>query len=179
MLPKDPTQILVRGIRACQQGEWRDGLTLLSWLEHNETYSGELPGMFYSYLGHAVARCEGRKQDGIAMCRHAVEIEPFLPVNYLNLARTHLLARERREALAALRQGLALDPEHRGLLGLHRQLGIRRRRPIAFLARSSWPNRVLGRLRAAHGGQRPKQRRDAPSSAAAPAAASAAPALKT
>ena len=142
----DPKETLVLGIRACARGEWRDGLTHLSRLEHATAHNGQLPGLFYSYLGHAVARCEGRKQDGLSMCLHAVEIEPFQPVNYLNLARSHLLARNREEAIGALRRGLALDPDHRGLLSLRRRLGVRRRRPIRFLVRSSWLNRFLGQL---------------------------------
>ncbi|MCP4201278.1 MAG: hypothetical protein GY769_05015 [bacterium] len=151
----DPTETLVLGIRACSQGEWRDGLTHLSRLEHHQAQNGELPGLFYSYLGHAVARCEGRKQEGLAMCLHAVELQPFQPLNYLNLARSYLLVRNRREAVRTLRRGLALDPSHRGLLGFQRELGVRRRRPIRFLSRGNPLNRLLGRLR---GGWRERRR---------------------
>lgn len=146
-MPADSTDTLVLGIRACTQGEWRDGLTYLSQLDQ-KALEGQLPGLFYSYFGHAVARCEGRKQDGLAMCLHAVEIQPFQPENYLNLARSYLLVRERRKAIHALRRGLTFNPSHSGLLAFQRQLGIRRRRPIRFLARDNPFNRLLGRLRA-------------------------------
>ncbi|MFQ5528639.1 MAG: hypothetical protein ACE5GX_20590 [Thermoanaerobaculia bacterium] len=122
-------------------------MTQLSRLEHREVDNGQLPGFFYSYLGHAVARCEGRKEDGLAMCLHAVEIEPFQPVNYLNLARTYLLVRDRRMAVQALRRGLAIDPTHRGLRALQSRLGIRRQPPVALLARDSPINRLLGHAR--------------------------------
>lgn len=147
-MPADPTETLVLGIRACSQGEWRDGLTHLSRLEHQHANKSQLPGLFYSYLGHAVARCEGRKEDGLAMCLHAVEIQPFQPLNYLNLARSYLLARNRRMAIRTLRRGLALDPDHRGLLAFQSRLGIRHRRPLRFLARANRFNRFLGQLRA-------------------------------
>lgn len=143
----NPKETLVLGIRACAQGEWRDGLTHLSRLEHWANRNDELPGLFYSYLGHAIARCEGRKKDGLSMCLHAVEIEPFQPVNYLNLARSYLLLRDRRAAIRALRSGLALDPAHRGLLGFQGELGVRRRRPLRFLTRANRLNRLLGQVR--------------------------------
>jgi len=152
-------ETLVLGIRACSQGEWRDGLTLLSRFEHRGAHNGQLPGLFYSYLGHAMARCEGRKEDGLAMCLHAVEIQPFQPVNYLNLARSYLLARNRQEATLALLRGLALDPDHRGLLAFQRRLGIRRRRPLRFLARANRFNRLLGQLRASSRARREAFRR--------------------
>ena len=152
----NPTETLVLGIRACSEGEWRDGLTHLSRLEHR---TDQLPGLFYSYLGHAIARCEGRKQDGLAMCLHAVEIEPFQPANYLNLARSYLLVRNRKEAIRTLRRGLALDSDHRGLLAFHRRLGIRRRRPIRFLARANSFNRLLGQVKAKSRVQRKAFRR--------------------
>lgn len=147
-MPADPNQTLVLGIRACSEGEWRDGLTYLSQLEHQGSGDNSLPSRFYSYFGHAVARCEGRRRDGIAMCLHAVEREPFQPVNYLNLARSYLLVRNRRKAMEALQRGLAIDATHRGLLHLRRELGLRRRRPIPFLARENRLNRFLGLLRA-------------------------------
>jgi len=55
----------------------------------------ELPGLFYSYLGFGVARFDRRVREGLTLCEHAVKREFYQPENYLNLARTHLLAGNR------------------------------------------------------------------------------------
>lgn len=142
----DPTEALREGIRACRQGNWRAGLRLLTPLAQQEAKAGTLPGFFYAYLGHAIARCEGRRHVGLELCRHAVELQPFQPVNHLNLARTYLLIGNRRLALRSLKKGLAIDSTHRELLELSREMGVRRRPPIPFLPRENPLNRWLGKL---------------------------------
>lgn len=143
----DPAEVLRAGIRACREERWREGFDLLTWLAREREGEGGLPGVFYSYLGQAIARCEGRKHEGLELCRHAVQTEPFRPENYLNLATLLLMTGNRRGAIRALRDGLALDSDHRGLLELQRRLGIRRRPPIPFLSRTNPLNRWLGRVR--------------------------------
>lgn len=142
-----PVEILRAGIRACREERWREGFDLLTRLAREREAEGGLPGVFYSYLGQAIARCEGRKHEGLDLCRHAVQIEPFRPENHLNLATLLLMVGNRRGAIRALRDGLALDDEHRGLLELQRRLGIRRRPPLPFLSRTHPLNRWLGRIR--------------------------------
>lgn len=144
----NPTQTLHLGIRACSQGEWSTGLAHLSCLEHwADTHRGQVPGLFYSYLGHAAARCSGRKVEGLEMCLYAIEIEPGQPMNYLNLARFYILGHDRPQAVHTLRRGLALDPEHEGLLSFQRTLGVRRPPVIPFLSREHPLNCLLGRWR--------------------------------
>lgn len=101
----------------------------------------------YSYLGYGIARFKGRPRDGVALCEHAVKIEFFQPDNQFNLARTYLLVGNREKAVAALRRGLKLDPDHGGLRGLAAQMGQRRRPVLRFLSREHPLNRFLGRLR--------------------------------
>ena len=143
----DPAEALRRGIRACREDRWREGLDELTRLAQEREGEGGLPGLFYSYLGQAIARCEGRKHEGLELCRHAVAIEPFRPENYLNLAYHNVMVGNRRGAIRALRDGLALDSGHRGLRGLQRRLGVRARPPIPFLARDNPLNVLLGRWR--------------------------------
>lgn len=145
-LVDDPTETFREGIRACRRGNWRTGLRLLTPLAQQEERSGKLPGFFYSYLGHAIARCEGRKHVGLELCRHAVQAQPFQPVNHLNLARTYLLIGNRRLALKSMNEGLAIDPTHRELLALGEEMGVRRPPPLPFLPRQNLLNRWLGRL---------------------------------
>jgi len=157
--------LLVRAIELCRRDEWAKALPLLKQVQ--ESGRPGLPAIFYSYLGHAVARVERRVQDGLQLCQQAVKLEFYQPDHYLNLARTQVLAGERGPAVRALHKGLKLDPKHRGLLKLQRELGVRRLPVIRFLSRDNFLNQLLGRLRhAVSGGKRPK--------APAPAAASAA-----
>ena len=96
---------------------------------------GGLPGLFHSYFGHAIARCDGRIREGLELCEYSVEIEFYQPENYLNLARTRLLAGNRRGACACVERGLMIDPSHAGLHLMRKQLGVRRAVPLPFLAR--------------------------------------------
>lgn len=147
--PEDnATQILRDGIRSCRQGRWREGLRYLNTLAQGEEKHGKLPGVFYSYLGHAIARCEGRKRDGLELCRHAVSIQSYRPENYLNLAHVYLMIGNRRLAYRNMNNGLALDPSHSGLLRLARQMGIRQAPVLPFLSRSNPLNHFLGQIRA-------------------------------
>lgn len=141
-----PGEILAAGIAACRDGRWREGLDLLSRLGQQEEKYGRLPGLFYSYLGHAIARCEGRKRVGVELCEHGVEIEPFRPENHSNLAATYLMVGNRRRAVRALEAGLAIDPSHAELLELQKRMGVRRSPAISFLSRDNPFNRLLGHL---------------------------------
>lgn len=143
----DPTTLLREGIRACREERWREGFELLTELARMEEASGRLPGVFYSFLGQAIARCEGRKRDGIDLCRHAVAQEPYRPENHQNLAVVLLMVGNRRAAVRALRDGLLLDPDHAGLKALEKKMGVRRRPVLPFLPRSNPLNVNFGRLR--------------------------------
>jgi tetratricopeptide (TPR) repeat protein len=140
----DPTKSLRRGIRACRAGNWWEGHGELTRLAQQEERRGNLPGLFYSYLGQAMARCEGRRREGLDLCLHAVKVDPFQPENYVNLAGAYVMLRNRRGALRALERGLRIDPTHAGLLEVGRKLGERRRPPLPFLARGHLLNRYFG-----------------------------------
>jgi len=142
----DPSKTLLRGIRACRGGDWYKGHGELTRLAQQEERYRKLPGLFYSFLGQAMARCEGRRREGLDLCLHAIKIEPFQPENYLNLAEVYVMLRNKRGALRALAQGLRIDPSHDGLLEACRNLGLRRRLPIPFLGRGNFLNRYFGLL---------------------------------
>ncbi|MFQ5527682.1 MAG: tetratricopeptide repeat protein [Thermoanaerobaculia bacterium] len=144
----DCKETLELGVNACAAGDWKSGLVHLRQLKRQEGACGGFPGIFYSYLGLAMARCEGRMHEGLEWCSHAVAIEPEEPVNYLNLTKTYLLLNNRHGAIHTLREGLGVDSEHEGLRELHRTLGVRRRLPIWFLARGHQLNLFLGRMKA-------------------------------
>jgi hypothetical protein len=137
---------LHRGLDLCRVGEWDRGLAILGYLAQS-TDRAVLPGLFYSYLGYGIARCERRVKEGVKLCQHAIKIEFYQPENYLNLARTHLLDGERRGAVRAIEKGLKIDPHHLELLALQREIGFRREPVLSFLSRDNPLNRFLGRLR--------------------------------
>jgi tetratricopeptide (TPR) repeat protein len=138
--------MLGRAIEHCRQGHWELGLPYLGLLADSENRSS-LPGLFYSYLGYGIALREQRLDEGLKLCRHSIKIEFYQPENYFNLARTHLLANDRRGAIKALREGLKVDPNHSELLELQKDLGRRRPPVLSFLSRNHALNRLLGNLR--------------------------------
>jgi len=130
----------------CQNEEWELGLADLTRI-FNGVRREDLPGRFYSYLGYGAALCHGQVVQGIKLCRRAIGMEFYQPENYFNLARTALLAQDRKLAHEALAKGLAIDPTHPDLLELESTLGRRRGRILPFLARGHFLNRLLGHLR--------------------------------
>ena len=136
------------GLDLCRRGEWHGGLYQLCQIDLADPRI-VLPGTFFSYLGLAYARCEHRWREGRQLCERAVSLEFYEPENWLNLAWTCVLARDRRRACDALTKGLAIDARHRGLRDLARRLGMRRPPVLGFLSRSHAVNISLGRWRAA------------------------------
>jgi tetratricopeptide (TPR) repeat protein len=101
-----------------------------------------------SVHGMAIAMVQHRYQQGIVFCEEAVRRSGPSPFLLVNLAKAYLAARNRREAVRALRRALArsggTDERARAELAA---LGLRRNPPIPFLPRSFFLNRWLGRLR--------------------------------
>jgi len=134
----------VAAVELCRRGQWDRGIDQLSRLAES---GAALGGLGYSYLGYGVALSRRQIAEGRRLCRHAVKVEFYQPETYLNLARTELLAGDRRAASDALERGLALDPDDRELVALGRKMGRRRPPVLGFLSRDNPLNRLLGRLR--------------------------------
>lgn len=142
-----PAELAWRGVEHCRQGEWTLGLYWLSLAAEAEPMGESLPALFYSYLGYGIARYQGRRRQGLELCRRAVALELYQPEAFYFLAETYLLLGNRRTAAEVIEQGLAIDPEHPELLDLQLQMGERRSPVLAFLPRHHQLNRWLGRLR--------------------------------
>lgn len=147
-----PDQIAWRGIELCRAGDWRDGLYWLGLAAGAEVRGTSLPSLFYAYLGFGVARYQGKKHQGLKLCRHALELEFYQPENYLYLARTYLLLGDRRNANDVIERGLQIDATNESLVRLRSELGQRLPPVFPFLARGNPLNRAVGRLR--HGFRR-------------------------
>lgn len=145
------SEVLERAVELCRKGEWDQGLFFLGKIAET---GGTMPGLFYSYLGYGIARCQNRLDEGMKLCRHSIKVEFYQPENYLNLARTCLLRHDRAGAVRAVRGGLKVDRNNTELLVLYRELGIRRLPVLPFLSRSNPLNRLLGALRFAVRGEK-------------------------
>lgn len=135
------------GIDACRRGDWNEGLRHLGKVVEGEEGTEGLPGLFFSYLGYGIALRDRRVREGLKLCRHSIEVEFYQAENYLNLARTCLLARDRKGAVKAVRAGLKIDRNNQGLIVLYKELGIRSQPVLRFLDRAHPVNVFLGRVR--------------------------------
>jgi len=133
-------------VLACRQDNWRRGYEILSQLASETHSKSKMPGVFYSYLGVAVARCEGRKHDGMELARYALRVQPREADNYSNLALLCLTMNRRKQALRWLEKGLRYEPRNRRLNALRESLGLRRKPPVPFLDRSNPVNVMLGQF---------------------------------
>lgn len=142
------TQLARRGVELCRQEQWSEGIQALAEVFNSaQRPSGELPGVYLSYLGYGIARYHNQKKEGLALCEQAVKLEFYQVDSFFNLARTAALVGERRKAIKAIERALKLDPEHKPSLELLAELGRRRSPFLRFLPREHALNRWLGRLR--------------------------------
>ena len=135
------------GIRLCRSGDWNKGLPVLAAAIENRGVAEQVPGIAYSYLGFGVARFQGKHREGLRLCEHAIKIQYYEADNHWNLARVHVLAANRKQAVQALERALKLDPDHEGLLALKNEIGLRQPTVLKWLGREHPVNRLLGRLR--------------------------------
>jgi tetratricopeptide (TPR) repeat protein len=134
-------------VALCREGRWREGKDRLAEISKRAPSPINLPSEYYAYLGYCVARFDRRVKEGLQLCQHAVALDPGSAEAYLNLARVHLLDRNRWRASQALMRGEQLDPENVTLRELHFELGVRKNPVLPFLSRRNPLNVMLGRLR--------------------------------
>jgi hypothetical protein len=135
------------GIAAARAGDLEKALPLLGWVGETKVKHQEMPGLYYSYLGYALAKLKGQKTEGLRLCEHAVQIQFYEADNHYNLARVRLLAGDRRGAVRAATTGTKLDPQHEELAAMRAELGVRRGHLFQSLDRGHFLNRFFGQLR--------------------------------
>lgn len=135
-----------RGIDQCLRGDWKKGLEDLKTARRGSR-TLDLPPRAYSYLGYAQAKVEGNVREGVKLCRFAVTQQFYESEHYFNLARAHLLADDRKEAIRAVERGLRIDHSAKELRQLRQEMGKRRKPVLSFLPRGSILNRLLGSVR--------------------------------
>lgn len=142
-----PAETFRHGILAARDERWRDALELLTRVAQRAEARGNMPGVFYSTLGVAIARCEGQRKEGLELGRYGVGLQPDEPDNHLNLATLYLLNGRRGPAIRAIERGLEIEPRHERLRAAQVRLGVRRRPPLPFLSRDNPLNVMIGQLR--------------------------------
>lgn len=133
-------KLFLRALEALASGETPAALALLERaIKKGDNQS------WHSYLGFCLAKERGQFKAGSDLCLGAIKREPDNPVHYLNLAKVHLIAGQKPDALRVLRQGMAAggNPE---IVELLDQLGNRKPPVVTFLAREHALNKYLGRL---------------------------------
>jgi len=135
-------------IEHCRRERWRKGYDLLMQVAQRVESRGNLPGLFYSYLGLAMTHCEGRRRDAMELCRYGLKLDPLQPEAYLNIATVYVMLGRRESAYVAVLHGLEIRPDHRRLLEMQRTLGVRQRPTFPFLRRRNPLNSLSGRARA-------------------------------
>jgi tetratricopeptide (TPR) repeat protein len=140
-------EVATMGIDLCRQGSWDEGLFCLGQIKDTSALDTGVIGKIYSFSGYGLALRQNKIREGIELCERAVRVEFYEPENYLNLARTQMLAGKKRAAIRTIKNGLHIDPENTELKALHQQFGARRPNVIPFLKREHPINAYLGRLR--------------------------------
>jgi hypothetical protein len=101
-----------------------------------------------SYYGMALATVQHHYQQGIVFCEEAVRRQGPNPDLLVNLAKAYIAAKNKREAVRALRRAMAraqgADERARAELA---HLGLRRPPVLPFLPRSFIVNKFLGLMR--------------------------------
>lgn len=96
---------------------------------------------------HGLCRVRLGDRNGIKLCRKAAVGEARDAEVFYNLAQAEHWLGQRESAWTALRRGLQIAPEHRGLQRFKRELGLRAKHGlIPGLQRDGTVNRLLGRL---------------------------------
>jgi len=133
----------MQGIARFQNGEYA---TALKFFEKADEFPGtdDNKSTCQSFIG--LTRIILGDPEGIKQCRTAAHFEQYDADVYYNLAVAELKVRDRRRAVDAIRAGLIIERDHRGLSSLRRKIGERRAPVLRFLSRDHALNKMLGRL---------------------------------
>ncbi len=138
----------MRGLRSLERGNLLEALAYFEATLKLQEKDAVSPNRarYVSYYGYCLAAALGRTREGLELCARAASSDLFCPEIYLNLARVHLIAEDRRNAWKALVRGLSLDPGHKDIRAEMRKMGLRRRPVLKFLDRAHPLNRAVGKM---------------------------------
>jgi tetratricopeptide (TPR) repeat protein len=103
-----------------------------------------VPPEVLSYYGLCVALVENRVQEGMTLCKMAIEKDMLRHDFYRNLGKVYLKAGQKPKALQTFRKGLELTDKNSDLARELKKHGERRKPALSFLPRSNFVNRYIG-----------------------------------
>lgn len=141
----DDEELLKRGRDALKLQRYAQAREFLSeYCDRQTKRDQSIPtGILASYalaLGHTHSL-----KEGLELCLRAVASDKRNPHIYWSLAQLYMISGSRRKAVEAIEVGLRVTPDHRALLKLRDDLGVRQPPPIRFLSRDSAVNVKLGK----------------------------------
>ena len=138
-----------RGMAAFEAGHGREAMAFFEAAIELERRLGDGPpqARYLSQYGLCLGTVVRRRHKGVQFCREAVDLERYNPDLYCNLGRVLLAAGRRKDAHDTLLRGLRIQTDHQEIIRALKEMGIRRRPVLPFLARSNPLNVYLGRLR--------------------------------
>jgi tetratricopeptide (TPR) repeat protein len=108
-----------------------------------------------SFHGYVEALVNKQYAKGTKICRQSFKILKnqmslvegfFLPTLYLNLGRTYLIGKKKKEAHSSFQKGLEFDKKNEDILKELKKLGVRRKPFFPFLSRTNPLNKYMGML---------------------------------
>lgn len=146
MNDRETQKAIQSGILAVRAEEYLLALNILAEAYASPNYDPKA-AQGLSYFGLCLALVQKKFKPAIELCRKAIEMQFYDGAHYENLARVYIAAGQRKKAVEATDEGLKIIPDHDGLRALRRDLGVRSRPSVPFLARDNPINQALGRAR--------------------------------
>jgi len=144
---KEAEELFKKGVRLVETNHLEQAATLFETALGLEQQNGGEPSpRIMSYYGYTMAFARKKYNDGIKLCKAAVEKEFFNPDLFFNLGDIYLARGDKKSARVAFRRGLSLAPNHPKIRARIKEMGVRRSSVIPFLGRDHFLNRFLGVL---------------------------------
>jgi len=102
---------------------------------------------YLSHYGWCIAMHRGDHDAAVRLCERAVRMDPYDPMNRVNLGRVYEMRGEKANAYGEFLAGWKTDSAHPAPAAQLSRMGIRRPPILTFLPRAHWLNIQLGRLR--------------------------------
>ncbi len=141
-MEQQSASLLKEGIAALDSGDTRLALQRLQAAADLD----ESPEVL-SHLALCVAKEQSDYTRAEALCREAIDEEPWYSAHYLNLGRIRLLEGRKEEAIRVFRDGLLREGNPKIKAELEK-LGIRKYPVISSLPREHFLNKYLGKFMA-------------------------------
>jgi tetratricopeptide (TPR) repeat protein len=151
MLDTDDTALLSLARSQSLGGDYSRALHSFQRAIIELAFPGETPvqPQYLSHYGIALAMASGRCEEGRRLCERSIQLEPYEPEHYLNLARIHFGSGNRAAAILACEEGLSICPQDPLLTQERDAMNRRKGSFFRLLPRNHPLNRCIGRFRRA------------------------------